>query len=121
MGDSSDMEIKEFITEQQIFLKQSVQNITDATNSVKPSVKTELLNDDLVIIFQRFLNKLYDKLAGYFEYNMEDRNTDAHKEIFEEIKVRIHKYIDEESHIHEELKNMIDIFRGNFYLEHTPN
>ena len=120
MGDSSDIEIKEFIANQKAFLKQSVQNITDATNSAKPSVKTEKLNDDFGIIFQRFLNKLYNKLAGYFEYNMEDRSTDADREIFEEIKVRIHKYIDEE-HIHEELKSMIDIFRGNFYLEHTPN
>ena len=120
MGDSSNIEIKKFIADQQAFLKQSVQNITDATNSAKPSVKTEMLNDGIVIIFQRFLNKLYNKLTGYLEYNMKDRSTNADREIFEDIKVRIHKYIDEE-HIHDEFKSMIDIFRGNFYLEHTPN
>lgn len=128
MGSADNSELKPFISEQYQFLNQQVRNITDASNAVKPPVKNELEEEGVFEIFTNFLSRLSKKLKGanyddaFNHGEIDEHTTDAYYEIVGDIRVRINNYLDQVSPtIKEEFKNMLGIFKNNFYIEHTSN
>lgn len=57
-GDIKDHTLKRFISDQQLYLQQTVQNISDATSAIKPPVKKEIPPHDSLEDYYSVITKV---------------------------------------------------------------
>ena len=77
-GDIQDEVLSRFISDQQLFLNQIVQNISDATNSIKPPLKKEISKQEegMFSIYSTLSKVRASITLGFFDLAEEGDNPD---------------------------------------------